>query len=278
MQSNGSHPVIALNSSHILAASWLRIFALFTHLVAVLRCLLQLLLHVSRVLEFISLLRRNVLLESNFACGCQTVQSVHGLIDLTSVTEVGGLFNLFIDLLSVLVDEDREHFLRVLFLTVLCYRFSIDHDFLSRHSLRSLLHHLLLLHAAHRVIELHVRVVPNEHSLLSHNLLLLSLVLELSCVEELVLQTWLTAIRGLQHIRVNEDGSCVHQHSLLTIRTLSWSTVLWRSGVLVKASGCDISHLAWVEHRRCHQLRIHILWHIHLFPVLSVGHLRRSHL
>ena len=183
--------------------------------------------------------------------------------------------------MSVLVDEDREHLLCVLLLAVLCYRFGIDHDLLSRNSLWSLLlHHLLLLHVAHSVIELHV-VVPNEHSLLSHDLLLLSLVWELTSAEELILETWLTAIRRLQHIRVDKDGSCVHQHSLLAIRTLSWSTELRRPCVLVIASGSDISHLAWVEHCRSHQgllLRIHLRLHVHLFPISLERHLWHSHL
>lgn len=173
--------------------------------------------------------------------------------------------------MSVLVDEDREHFLGVLFLTVLIYRFSVDHDLLSRHSLWSLLHHLLLLHVAHSVLELHVRVVPNKHSLLSHNLLLLSLVRELTSVEILVRDAWLAIT--LQHVMVNENWGGVHQHRL-AIRTLSWSSVLRRSHVLVKASGLVLHNLTIVEHRWHHLgllLRIHIWLHVHLFPVLRIG-------
>ena len=187
--------------------------------------------------------------------------------------------------MSVLVDEDCEHFLRVLFLTVRCLGLSINHDLLSCHSLWSLLHHLLLLlHVAHGVVELlHVWVVPDKH-LLSHTLHLLSLVWEAltrsGSIEELVLDARLTTIWRLQQIRVDKNWSSVHQHSLLTVLP---GRVELGPRILIKASSrlSNVLHLAWVQHRRSHQgllLRIHIWRHFHLLAITGVGHLRHSHL
>ena len=189
------------------------------------------------------------------------------------------MFDGVVNLLSILVDENCEHFLRVGLLTILGLGLSVYHNLLSSHSLRRL-HHLGLWHGAHRIVQLlHVAITSDKH-LLSNHLLLLSLIGETLCIEELIWNARLASIL-IHHVGVNEYWSALHEHCLLVI--LSRRIELRLSCVLVVTLSRHnvLLHLTSVHHGRCHHgllLRIHHLRHGHLLGTLVVKLVRHSHL
>ena len=119
---------------------------------------------------------------------------------MTSVTEIGGLLDGFLNFRGVLIDQYSECFLGFLGLPVRGLGLLVDDDLLSSHSLGRLLQDLLL-KPTHLVVELHVLVISHVHRL-SHYLLLCLVGETLSCslsIEELVLETWLTTELLLEH-------------------------------------------------------------------------------
>jgi len=113
--------------------------------------LLRHLLHASRVLLMLHLLRLLVLCESDLAGLDESVEGVHSLLHLASFTVVRGLLNGVVDFWRVLVDEDCEHLLSVGLLAIFSLGLSVYHNLLSPQSLRGL-HHLLGLHLTHWVV------------------------------------------------------------------------------------------------------------------------------
>ena len=230
------------------------------------------LLHECRVLHLVWL--SDVLLESDLTCLGQSVQGVHGLFNLPCVTIVRGLLNRIVDLLGVLIDKDGENLLRVGLLSIFSLGLSVYHNLLSSHGLWSL-HHLCL-HLAHWVVKLlHVAVASDQH-LWCDDLLLLSLIGEALCIEELILDSRLTCI--LTHEAwVDKDRSCIHQHCLLAI--LSWCTELRLSRILIESlSRHDVLlHLTSIHHSRCHHGLLHADWHL-LLATFIVKLVRASHL
>lgn len=154
-----------------------------------------------------------VLLEPNLSSLSQSVESVHRLFDLSSFTEVRGLLDCIVNLLRVLVDEDREHFLRVGLLTIFGLSLSVDHNLLRSNSLW-LLHHLWLRHSSHWVVQLlHVSVSIDHHLLSNYLLLLRSLIRETLSIEELILNSRLTTVL-IHHVGINKNRCSTHDHGL----------------------------------------------------------------
>ena len=228
--------------------------------------LLSHLLHESRVLLLLHILGLHVFYEIDLARLDEAVECVHSLLHLSSLAEVTGLLDGFVDFRCVLIDEDGEHLLRVDLLAILVLGLSVYHNLLSPQGLRAG-HHLLRLHLAHGVVQLlHVSIAADKH-LWSDHLLLLSLVGEALCVEELVLHAWLSRVL-CHHTRVDEDWSTLHKHCLLSI--LPWCTKRRLSCIrlAIALSGhhkltklASIHH--WVDHGR-----LHPHWHLWLAVVL----------
>ena len=140
---------------------------------------------------------------------------------MTSVTEIGGLLDGFLNFRSVLIDQYSECLLGFLGLPVRSLGLLVDHNFLSSNCLSWLLQDLLL-DPTHLVVKLHILVITHVHWL-RHYLLLCLVGETLPCslsIKELVLEAWLTSELLLQHRWIKQDWSRLHNHSLLALLSI----------------------------------------------------------